>query len=47
MPTTMLQGIMIFGTQVGIGELISVTLIGLPLVSLLKKNKLKERFNLQ
>ena len=46
-PATVIQGFIIFGTQVAIGELIAVTVIGLPLINLLKKHKLKERFNLK
>ena len=46
MPTTLLQGFMIFSLQVGIGELISVVVIGLPLIKLLQTQNLKKRFSL-
>ena len=46
MPNAFLEGFILFGLEVGIGEFIAVAVFGIPLVNALKKSKLKDRFGL-
>lgn len=45
-PEIFMSGFMIFGLEVALGELIAVVVFGLPLISALKKIKIKERYEL-
>ena len=46
MPNAFLEGFILFGLEVGIGEFIAVAVFGIPLVKALKESKLKDRFGL-
>ena len=46
MPNALLEGFVIFGLEVAIGELIAVAGFGIPLIKALEASKIKDRFGL-